>query len=120
MQHSLQGDLDKIDAYGQEWLIKFNGEKTVMQTFSTRRETTLPKLHFGEQQIPESDDHKHLGLTFSKDLRFHSHVNDTMLKVNRALSPLYSLAKYLPSTVRRKGSEGSRLMKHTTRKLTHW
>ena len=35
-------------------------------------------------------------MTFSKDLRFHDHVNETLTKVNKTLSPLYAIAKHLP------------------------
>ena len=42
------------------------------------------------------DNHKHLGITLSKDLRFHTHINDILRKMNTALSPIYPLAKFLP------------------------
>ena len=35
-------------------------------------------------------------MTFSKDLRFHEHVNEIINKINKTLSPLYAIAKHLP------------------------
>ena len=99
IQHTLQSDLNKIAAYGDKWHIRFNATKTVMQTFTTKQEIQSPKLKFGEQPVRETSEHKHLGLTFSTDLKFHSHVKDTIQKVNRALSPLYSVARFLPRDV---------------------
>ena len=49
--------------------------------------------------IPISNAHKHLGITMSTDLRFKSHVNNILLKFNRNLSPLYSIASSLPRQI---------------------
>ena len=96
VQSSLQSDLDEIAKYGQEWAIQFNETKTIQQSFSFKHHNTSPKLTFGGIPIPTTDTHKHLGLTLSKDLRFHEHVNDILNKANKSLSPLYSIAQYLP------------------------
>ena len=96
IQNSLQEDLNSIFAYGQDWYKPFNAKKTVMQTFTTKRNTHTPHLTFNKDPIPHVTIHKHLGLTLSNDLRFHAHVNELIQKVNRAMSPLYPIAKYLP------------------------
>ena len=98
-QQSLQKDLNLIYSYGREWLITFNAAKTIMQTFSTKRDIQVPQLTFGDNPIQQANEHKHLGLTLSKDLRFHSHVNEIIQKVNRAISPIYPIAKYIPREV---------------------
>ena len=95
-QNSLQLDLDEIKKYGHEWAIKFNDAKTVQQTFSHKPNNIPPKLTFGGLQIPSTNTHNHLGLTFSKDLRFHEHINVILKKANKSLSPLYPIAHYLP------------------------
>ena len=95
-QNSLQHDLDEIHKYGQEWVITFNAAKTIQQTFSHKRQHQHPTLTFGGVPIPINETHKHLGMTFSKDLRFHEHVNEILIKVNRTLSPLYAIAQHLP------------------------
>ena len=38
-------------------------------------------------------------MTLSKDLRFHEHVNEICHKVNKTLSPLYPIARYLPRSI---------------------
>ena len=92
----LQKDLDNIHDYGLKWAITFNKNKTAQQTFSNRRNSKAPRLTFSGQQIPLANEHKHLGLTFSTDLKFKRHVNDILLKFNRALSPLYKIAWHIP------------------------
>ena len=98
-QLTLQRDLDIIYYYGQAWAITFNATKTTQQTFSLRQQTKVPVLSFGAQPIPTVKDHKHLGLTLSTDSRFHTHVNEILLKFNRSLGPLYPLAKHIPKTM---------------------
>ena len=38
-------------------------------------------------------------MTFSKDLRFHQHINAICHKINKTLSPLYSIAKHIPRSI---------------------
>ena len=99
VQLSLQHDLDEIHKYGREWAITFNTSKTVQQTFSHRHQHTPPALTFGGDIIPIHDNHTHLGMTFSKDLRFHQHVNAICNKVHKTLSPLYPIARYIPRPI---------------------
>ena len=88
--------MNQIYQYGQQWSITFNATKTIQQTFSLKKDSQPPALTFGGTLIPCHNNHKHLGLTFSKDLRFHEHINDICHKVNKTLSPLYPLARHLP------------------------
>ena len=96
IQRSLQNDLDKIFKYGQQWIISFNPTKTVQLTLSNSSTPATPQLNFGGQPVPTARSHKHLGITFSQDLRFHDHINDIILKVNKSLSPIYPIATLLP------------------------
>ena len=96
---SLQHDLDEIHRYGREWAITFNTSKTVQQTFSNKQQPTPPTLMFGSDPIPIHDNHTHLGVTFSKDLRFHHHINTVCSKIHKTLSPLYPIAQYIPRPI---------------------
>ena len=51
-----------------------------------------PALTFGGDMIPVQNNHTHLGITFSKGLRFHQHNNQICRKVNTTLSQLYPIA----------------------------
>ena len=99
IQLSLQKDLDEIYNYGLEWAITLNTAKTIQQTFSHKQEYQTPNLTFGGDPIPIHDSHTHLGITFSKDLRFHEHINIICHKVNKTLSPLYPIAKHIPRPI---------------------
>ena len=98
-QTSLQNDLNEIQKYGEEWAITFNTSKTIQQTFSRSQQNTPPALKFGDDIIPIRENHAHLGMSFSKDLRFHQHINEICKKVNRTLNPLYPIASYIPREI---------------------
>ena len=95
-QQTLQEDLDAIYDYGREWAITFNTTKTIQQTFSHKQDHIPPKLTFGGDPIPIHEKHTHLGLTLSKDLHFHQHINVICHKVNKTLGPLYIISKHIP------------------------
>ena len=56
----------------------------------------IPALTFDSIVIPVRENHKHLGVTISSDLRFKAHVNQNLLKLNRTLSTLYPIINMLP------------------------
>ena len=95
VRQSLQQDLDIIYRYGKQWAITFNASKTVQQTFTRKTEHVPLALTFSREVIPIVENHKHLGLTFSTDLRFHTHINIVLRKMNMALGPIYPIAKFL-------------------------
>ena len=98
VQESLQRDLDSIDEYAKQRAIQFNKTKAIQQTFSHKTHPTVPKLHFAGQKIPINKvAHKHLGVTFSKNLRFHNHnhISNIIKKANIILSPSYPIANFI-------------------------
>ena len=99
IQSTLQQDLDIIHQYGKTWAITFNETKTKQQTFSRRLIPRTLKVTFGGLPIPIVPDHTHLGLTLSSDLHYHAHINELLLKFNRSISPLYSIARHLPKRI---------------------
>ena len=96
---ALQRDLDTISRFGIDWAISFSGPKTIQQTFTTKRDIRAPQLTFDGQRIQPVPSHKHLGLTFSTDLRFHDHVNTIIKTINYQLGPVYAVAKFLPRQI---------------------
>lgn len=98
-ERTLQQDLDSIRCYGKDWIITFNATKTCQQTFSQKPMPRRPSLTFDGIAVPTSDSHTHLGITLSTDLRFKQHVNRTLLKFNRTLSPLYPISHMIPRNI---------------------
>ena len=96
VQKTLQQDLESIKHYGNNWIITFNASKTSQQTFTHKQAPKVPVLTFDGVTVPIRENHKHLGVVISADLRFKSHVYQILLKFNRTLSPLYPISHMLP------------------------
>ena len=62
---SLTDDLNVISNWAKKWAIQFNPKKTKNIVFS-RRDREHPPVYFGlnGDEIDESDNHCHLGITF--------------------------------------------------------
>lgn len=67
------------------------------------RQLQIPKspkiyleLKMSGSVIPCVKTQKHLGLTFSTDLRFHEHVNSILKNVSKSLTSIYPIARHVP------------------------
>ena len=72
----LNRDLLKISNWADKWLVKFNPVKTKSLLFS-RKITPVnhPPVQMNNVLIADVEDHKHLGIFFSRDLSWHTHID---------------------------------------------
>ena len=71
----LNSDMQKIDSWTDKWLVKFNPLKSDSFTVSRKLNRPYhPPIYMGNQQIAEVTSHKHLGIIFSHDCSWHSHI----------------------------------------------
>ena len=67
-------DLSLISEWAKKWLVDFNPIKTVAMLFSLRPIDALPLLNFNNSIIDFVESHKHLGITFSCNGQWHTHI----------------------------------------------
>ena len=67
-------DLRILVAWANQWFIKFNQLKTEAILFTLKQFENFPNLIFNGTQIQFVDDHKHLGLTLSKNGKWHLNI----------------------------------------------
>jgi hypothetical protein len=79
----VQLHLNMILKYFDEWLITINASKTETILF-TRKSTNkiIRKLKVKDKTIATTPTVKYLGLTLDTRLNFHTHINNTVTKVN--------------------------------------
>ena len=67
--------------------MEFNPSKcTVMKASPGRKHKTIPADYFlHNQRLTETDSSKYLGVTFSNDLSWSEHINNTATKANKTL-----------------------------------
>ena len=73
---TLNSDLEKITRWANTWLVKFNPAKT--ESLLISRKVIKPvhtPLYMQNHEIKEDENHKHLGLYFSNDGTWHTHIN---------------------------------------------
>ena len=86
---NLNIDLHSIQNWADQWLVSFSPTKTKSLIISNKHDLlNHPVLYLNNTEIVEVKDHKHLGVTFSSNLWWHSHINDIFVKAMKRLDIL--------------------------------
>ena len=89
----MQKFLDELALWFDVWNIKLNEGKTVMQTFTRRRNFNAPVLRWKNRIIEMVNCHKLLGMYLdSPKLTWHAHIEHLYSDCNRRLNILKSLS----------------------------
>ena len=92
---TLNSDLIKIQNWAAKWLVEFNPVKTVFVNFSLKRNKSQLKLKFKNQNIHQVSEHKHLGILFSENMTWPTHINYITAKASHRLRKMYRCSVYL-------------------------
>ena len=87
----LNNDLLSLEEWSKKWLLKFNPSKTKVVFFNTRKNKEFPKLLFQDSQLEYVQTHKHLGVTFSYNLSWSSHIEILLSNAYKKLGLLKKL-----------------------------
>jgi hypothetical protein len=87
----LNHDLFLIHSWSKQWLVDFNPQKTEAILFATKKQTSFPRLLFGNVPVTFVENHKHLGVTLSSDGKWHEHVNNILKSSSKILGIMRSL-----------------------------
>ena len=71
-------------------MVSFNPNKTEAILFSTVA-VFEPRLIFDNTELVFVDNHKHLGLTFSSDCKWHTHIDNILASASRMLGIIRNL-----------------------------
>ena len=96
----LNHDLDLINKWAFQWKMQFNPDPTkqaIEVLFSSKKSSVNhPNLYFNGSIVHRAKDHKHLGLTLSKNLGFEKHLFEKMSKAKNVIGIMKHLNRYLP------------------------
>ena len=95
LESILNHDLDIITKWSKQWLVTFNAAKTEVLYFGNQQP---PVLNFNDTLLDVTDTHKHLGLTFSDNCKWHKRIDNIILSGSKLLG----IMRKLKFTVRRK------------------
>ena len=74
----IKHDVRLLVVWAKQWPIKFNPLKTEAILFTLKKIEHFPNLIFNDTQIKFVEDHKHLGLTFSSNGKWHKHIGNIL------------------------------------------
>ncbi|MCP3900406.1 MAG: RNA-directed DNA polymerase [Desulfobacteraceae bacterium] len=90
--NDINSDLLAITNWSNRWLVTFSPTKTKALTISNKHDAALnPELEFMGNIIEEVDSHPYLGLRFSNDLKWKSHIDDIAKNARKKLNILIPL-----------------------------
>jgi hypothetical protein len=89
--NELNANLRKISSWADQWLVTFNPSKTESLIISRKRfKPAHPPIVFNNTQIMNVTNHKHLGITFSNDGSWSTHIMDIKHKAWQRVNALRS------------------------------
>ena len=91
IQLQLNNDLEKLNAWSKQWLLKFNPSKTKAVFFSTKKNVDLPSLEFQNCSLDFVSTQKHLGIIISNDFSWSAYIDSLLASANKKLGLLKKL-----------------------------
>jgi hypothetical protein len=88
--HKLQTSFLAIQHWLTKWRLKANSSKSIHVTFTTRR-AACPGVHIYNEQLPQAEEVKYLGLHLDRRLTWHKHVFAKRKHLGIILSKMYWL-----------------------------
>ncbi len=79
--NKINNDLEKLAQWSAQWRVTFNAAKTVYMIISNRKNVVYPSLYLDGQLLNRVETHKHLGITFSSDMKWTAHIESVKLSV---------------------------------------
>ena len=97
---TLNSDLNMVQTWADQWLVKFSPSKTKLLTCSYRPKEH-PDIKFAKVTLADVECHKHLGLTLSRNLSWTSHISNII----KSVAPMADVLKSLKYEIDRKSLE---------------
>ena len=96
-QAILNNDIAHILNWAKQWLMIFNIEKTIDLAFTLKlNPVPQPTLFFDGSPIKQVKEHCHLGLHFSSDMKWNTHVNNICKRASQRNCILQKFKYRLP------------------------
>ena len=89
--NQLQRDIEMIERWAKKWHVTFNPSKTESLIFSRKNNIITPQLLMNNRVIQDVDHHKHLGVTFQRNARWTTHIQDTVTKAKKKVDIMRGL-----------------------------
>lgn len=82
---AFQHDLDALSSWGSDWQMNFNTDKCYTMHFSNNKSHTITPYKLCGNVLSTTNSHSYLGITFSSDLKWSTHINNVTNSCKRVL-----------------------------------
>jgi len=82
----LQADLDRLGAWEVKWMMEFHPAKCQVLPVTRKRNPIKHRYTLHGTPLEHVTSAKYLGVTFTSDLRWNTHINNIKSKANRSLA----------------------------------
>ena len=89
-------DLAQVLAWGQDWIVTFNGHKTKLISVSRSKDRNFPAVHMGPQVLAYSEDLRMLGMDISSDLSWGKYISGIVKSAAMRVGCLSHARKFIP------------------------
>ncbi|XP_072048856.1 uncharacterized protein [Amphiura filiformis] len=83
-----QEDLDALVKWERDWQMSFNSSKCFSMRVTHKRNPVTKNYKMGHHILEEVKHHPYLGVELSNDLKWSTHINQTVTKANKTLGLL--------------------------------
>ena len=90
----LNHDLIIVTQWARQWMVNFNPNKTEAMLFRYLQNQEYPILLFDNVTVKFVSQHKHLGLTFSENMKWKCHIDSILTSASRMIGIMRKL-KYV-------------------------
>ena len=97
LKNIIANDLNEMDIWSNKWLMSFNTDKREIMIFSNRSVPENVDFSFNGNSVAITTSHKHLGVTFSNDAKWNTHLDNIKSSVSKYLNILRKLKYRRPS-----------------------
>jgi hypothetical protein len=99
-QAILQRDLDNLQQWENNWLMRFNPDKCEVLIATNKKSPIHCEYTIHGQVLNQTDSAKYLGLNIHKSLSWHSHIDKITKKANSTLAFLGRNVSCCPATIK--------------------
>ncbi len=96
----INNDLKKLAIWAEQWRVTFNASKTVYMIISNRKNVVYPSLYLHGQVLKRVETHKHLGITFSSNMKWTAHIENILSKAFARLNGIRRIGQVVSRVVR--------------------
>ena len=83
---ALQADLDHLQTWEKDWLMKFHPSKCQVIHVTNKRQIIKNVYKIHEEALESTDSAKYLGVSIHKGLSWNTHIDNTVNKANKILA----------------------------------